>query len=230
MKNLAFIFLIIGVALLGFGVHQYEVSDGADAGPTNVRLSEVERIGFLNLKNITIDAHLKVYPSLIYSFSAVAGQTEAKDFNRIRYSYYPVVSLIHPYAIKIDELTKKYGGVEKIPNNLLPELSMFSILVKTADFQKKSDLPTHVQIGNGITGIITNDYSGLSQDEKSLLLESFPKLDLNRVYLLDQGLQPIPSDHIYILIGGGVTLLLIGLVLFLILIFKFLKILFTRNP
>lgn len=222
MKNLAFILLIVGAALIGGGLQQHQIADGAEKDPVRVRLGALEKGAPLHPKYIIVGKHWKGYPYSVFEYKSLVGE-DAGPSSRVRHSYYPVVSESHPVGATLAQLTQRYGSLRKVPEAEMPALSDYALLVRTTEFKRVSDLPTGWKKGAQLSGLIMNNYGHLSSEELKLLSDGFPEVDLRRMKVLDLGREPLQQDYVLMLLGGGAGTLVLSMVLFSWLIVRFFR-------
>lgn len=155
---------------------------------------------------IRLGEHYRIYSHLIY-----AQDTTLDDPTAIDAIWYPVVSDQHTLAEPIKALRKEYGEYARVPQRAVPMVEQFAVLVRTSQFDTRIELPRGVDWADHIQGELYR-YSTLSEAERSIIKRAYPKVDLNRVIVLQH--ERVPSG-IIIAIGlllMGVPLLILPLI------------------
>ena len=86
------------------------------------------------------------------------------------------------------------------------------LVVTTNSVGNDAELQAFVR-QTSFSGLITSEFYSLDLDVQTLLNESFPQVDFNEVYILQEGRAVSGSSHVVELLCGGILLLLVGLYL-----------------
>jgi len=84
----------------------------------------------------------------------------------------------------------------------------FAILVKTTKWEKYKDIPVGLAVDLSLEGMIVNDLDPIKHDEVDLLKQSFPKLDLDKVLIFEEGRTPGSIGTPLLMIGGCIVVFL----------------------
>ena len=204
MFRIKLLLIIGGGALAYFGFQEFKVSKGSTAEPVNIELAEIET-GSADTSN----AHMligKHYPAF---FELIYWGEEGTD--KIDYVYYPVLSETHPFVVEINKLFEKYP--EEIPEDEIPEVGNFSVLVKSKRYKTLNEIPDGFEPVQLIQGLAINTISSLKKDEEDLMRQSFPKFDPDTVLVLEENREPAGAGKKFGMMGGGVVLALFGVFL-----------------
>ncbi len=200
----------LGAALLFVGFDEFEVGQGATQEPQPVELAEIEAGRVPDNTHLQIDAHWIMGHELVFQYT---DDGEVTDATKIDHSYYPALSPQHPFFLKVAELAEAHGGLEQIPDEVFPEVERFSLLVKTERYESVGELPDAAwDVAEPVSGLLVNRIRKLGKDERELLAQSFPGLDLGRVLILEEGRKPASAGWAFGLMGGGAALVLTGCV------------------
>jgi len=207
MFRIKLILIIAGGALAYFGFQEFQVSSGTTPEPVNVELAEIEA-GSADTSNahMVIGRHYPAFFELIY------WGEEGTD--KVDYVYYPILSETHPFVVKINALFEKYP--EEIPEEEVPEVGSFSVLVKSKRYKTVDEIPGGFEPVQLIQGLAINKISSLNDDEAQLMRESFPNYNPDDVLVLEEGRAPAGAGKKYGMMGGGVLIALVGLMLFFV--------------
>ena len=207
MKLLIMFFALV-VAYMG--VQELTLFLKAPDAPVEVALKDIEAKGEAPENWLTLSADLAVYDSIVYSYMGKEGDPEAS----IMYAYYPLLPIDHPYFLNIIKMSDKYEEGDEIAPEDIPVLENFTVLVKTEKWKKYKDMPQGIRSDLTIKGMIVNDLDPIKSDEVDLLKQSFPKLDLDKVLILEEGRTPGTITTPLLMIGGGLLVFLIPFVRF----------------
>jgi len=174
--------------------------------PVIATLKDIEDKGEAPENWLTLSADLAAYDGIVYSFMGKEGDPDAS----IMYAYYPLLSHDNPHAQNILKLNASYKEEEDaIPPEEIPVLENFTVLVKTDKWKKYKDIPWGLEADLIIKGMIINELDPIKHDEVDFLKQSFPKLDLDKVLILEEGRTPGPISIPLLMIGGGLLVFLV---------------------
>ena len=214
MIRLKLVLIGVGIALGFIGYQEYTVSQKASFPAAKVELQSIEDSAELSNNFIRIGSHWAVYPGSIYEYEMDKYETgEPDDKTKVNFTYYPIVSESHPYVIQLSELFDRYGDEASIPENEWPEFEQFSVLVKSKRFKTIGSIPLEWMDESSLEGLVINKIKTLTTEEASLLRESFPQIDLNKVLIVEDGRKPSSQAKSIGMLGGGSFLCLLGLFL-----------------
>ncbi|MDJ0848593.1 MAG: hypothetical protein QNK04_09465 [Myxococcota bacterium] len=131
---------------------------------------------------------------------------------RIRYAYDPVLSGSHPQMGQLANLERLYGGLDQVPEDMLPRPDDFALLVKTFRHKSVGSLPdANWAEGTPVRGLVVNRIYELKDDEEELIRQSFPGVSLERLLVLEEGRTPASERKAFAMMGGGALLAVVGL-------------------
>ena len=196
--------LIIGGGFLAFfGLQEYRVSMGTSAEPVQIDLAKVEAGETPTNNHWLIGEHAADYWGCVYEYE--------EDTKRITHLYYPIISDDNPYFDKLEELITKHGGPNNIPEAEYPDVDTFRVLVKTERFKKESAIPDGLSSDDSLQGLVINLIGSMDAEEERLIKQSFPKVNVDDVIILEEGREPASMMVSLGMLGGGVLLILAGL-------------------
>jgi hypothetical protein len=196
MFRIKLIIAVLGGIIVFWGAQEFRVSQGTSAEPVAADLAALESGQEPPNPHMQLGAHLALYPELVYEVtqskyaSGVPGPTA-----KVNHCYYPIISPDHPVVRSGD------------PN---ARLNQFAVLVRSKRFKTIADIPDESRQEASISGLVVNRIQSLDKEERKLILESFPSLDLDKVLLLEDGRRPASLAKSGGMIGGGLLLGLIG--------------------
>ncbi len=196
-----------GCGLSVWGWMENKVSTNATAEPVVMDLAKLEAGEKVVNNHIKLGEHHALYDSSIYSFKTKKkGKVEPGGNVKVDYTFYPIVSSTNPDMKELDKLKAKFGSLDKVPIEIdFPVPAHFVVLVKTKRFKKIDDIPLDfVRAENSIRGLVINEISSLTREEKQLIKDDFPKIDFNKIVILEDGRSPSSSEtSIGAMVAGG---------------------------
>jgi len=208
MWKLGIVLMVIGGCLAYFGYLEYQVGSQSSAKPVDVELADLEAGKPLPDNHTKIGRHHRIYGSSVYEYETDDG-SQPRPSSPVNWTYYPILSDKHPSIMKMRELEKKYGSWKKVPEAERPRVKDFAVIVKTEDFKTIKDIPGGRKYNKSISGLVINEIESLGDDEKDLIRAEFPKIEFEKVFILEEYRKPtsVPLS-IGLMIGGGVLIVL----------------------
>lgn len=200
-----------GAAIVWHGFEEHKVSRGTTAEAIDVKLADIEAGKISDNNHLKIGKHWALHTETIYSYSQSKYDTgEPGPNTSISYAFYPIISHSHEH---LKEVYAYWAKKEADPNfqGAAPTVRSFSVLVKTNRFDKLRDLPTDDKEVDSIKGLVVNRIRTLDDDEKKLISQSFPSVNLDKVLILDDGREPSSATASWAFMIGGVLLVLTGI-------------------
>jgi hypothetical protein len=209
---LRFTFGLIGLGgvLCFIGYQDFKASEGAAAEPQAASLIKLEHGIDPPNKHIEIGEHVAVYDALVYTYEEEGFSSEVDESTRIQYCFYPIVSLAHPFVTTVLGSDGKPLHEEITSENL----EDFKVVIRTGRFDKVGDLPRHTLAREEkVSGLIFNGWGSLDAEDKRLLKEMFPKVELEKLIIVHENRQPASTAFSFGMIGGGGLLAIVGVVM-----------------
>ena len=206
------LFIILGGGFLSVnGYQEYIVSSKTKNTPSATKLVDIEKGNKITNNYLILDEHWAFYSSCVYYYKTSKYDKEVKDSSTVEYAYYPALSIEHPYIIQLGKLEEKYGDLSKVPEGQFPKLENIDVLIKTEKFKTVGDIPAYIDTKKNMTGLVINSINSLNDDEKRLIQESFPKVNFNKVVIIEEGREPSSTTSSFAMMGGGVFIIFIGI-------------------
>jgi hypothetical protein len=208
---------VIGLCLALVGWQEYTLMGHSRAEPAVVELAALERGEIPENVHLRIGRHWRAWDELIYRWEIPQHQKEPDQNSTVKFVYYPILSSSHPYLKRVDEALERYGSWEAIPEQEQPKLDDFTVLVRSQRITRVGALPDgQWNESDAVQGLIVNGVRSLGIDERVLLQQSFPTLDLDAVLILEEDRKPASTVACLGMLGGGAMLLLATLYLLLV--------------
>jgi len=204
--------VVIGGILCYFGYREFSVSRGATKDPLTVELMNLEKDSETGNSNLAVGEHWAIYPAVVYEYETSSPGEQVSDTSKVNFAYYPIISDKHQFFKKMMVLVAQYGDVDSIPEKSFPSVDEFTVLVKTKRFGTVGSIPMD-DWGEekGVTGLVINRIKTLKGEERDLIQQSFPKVDLDKVLILEEGRTPTSSAGALGMIAGGALLIAMGI-------------------
>jgi len=179
--------IIIGALLLGWwGYKEFKLASGAKATPQKLTCAE------LGEKGPGANNHVALTDFFLVTHSFVYAEKKGK-WDTV---WVPAVPSDGPYLAKILETM-----AEKGENAELPPPEDCKVIVQFKDVTSERALDSYSSRSN-IKGLIINEIDSLGGEERRLLEQSYPGIDMSKCWILEPGRKPK---------SAGITLGAIGL-------------------
>ncbi|MEM7408688.1 MAG: hypothetical protein AAF430_00460 [Myxococcota bacterium] len=201
------------VAWLGW--QELTVSQGATELPMDISLSELESGSVPENPHLRIGDHYAMHHELVFSYRTERSQEneELGPEQKLDYAYYPIVAVDNRFIQEWMNLEKLYGDAAEIPEEQYPDPVEFTVLVRTERFKTFGSLPdAGWNEETELQGLVVNKIRSLTGEEKALVGEGFPNVDLAQVLLLEEGRQPASATKSFAMMGGGAFVAVLPLV------------------
>jgi hypothetical protein len=209
MFRLKLVVAVLGGMLAFFGYQEWRVSQGTTPEPIDVVLADVEAGNAPPNSHWKLGEHVAIYNAGVYQYKQSKYATgEPGPDAKVDYYYYPVLSSGHPFLVKLGELAEQNGGVANIPDDQIPAMNDFAVLVKTKKFGTIGSIPDEWAAEGNLQGLVINQITSLDNKEEELLRQGFPGLNTEKLLLLEADRHPAPIAKSGGMILGGSVLAL----------------------
>ncbi len=215
LKTVGWILLIVGGCLIWYGIQEYQVGADASPEPVDVDLVALEAGEELPDNHVKIGLHHSLYYSSVFEFEDEDETGRMTKSSKLNWLYTPLISDKHAYVDGLRALEKKYGSIKKIPRNAdWPPLKDFVVILKSEAYETVGDVPTGRKKYSSVTGLVINRIESLGEDEQRLIRKKFPKIDFDKVYIVEHGRKPSSAAAAIAFIVVGAILVLMCVALF----------------
>lgn len=207
------VLLIAAVALGVYAGREMAVSSGTQSEPLAVDLAKLEAGETPASNYVRVGEHWALYPISVYGYRKGKYDTNKQPTSTtsITHCYYPLISKSHSFAAVIPKVIQgNFDGPA-------PDFSTFRVLVKTERFGTLGSIPKNPALRNSVDGLFINRISSLDKEEAKLLKQEFPRLDLDKVLILEEDRKPTSMAAgmgmmfgAIALAGGGVGLFVVN--------------------
>lgn len=217
MGRILLAMVIGGGVLTFFGIQELRVSSGTSSEPADVSLKDLEDGKPIPNNYIKLGKHFAAHHETVYYYSkSKYDNSEPGPETSITYSYHPVISMDHPFMTELAALfLQSKNPKNPQPNFSPPKIQKFAVLVKTKKFKKLRDIPKP-DVADSIQGLVINEIDSLDSDEKKLISQNFPNLDLDKVLILEEDREPASGLKSWGMILGGAALILVAVGIFFV--------------
>ena len=178
----AIVLIVAGGALGYYGWSEYQLGSGSSDTPQEITLAELAENGPGN------NAHVKVTNLALLDNYVVE---EDKKTHRWSKLYVPAVGIETP--------TDEDG---------MPIASKFNVLIKSSKYSSEASAAA-LWAKESITGVVINKIASLGSDEKRLIAQSYPTVNISTVWIVEEGRKPTSSVTAMAMMGGGALLILL---------------------
>lgn len=200
--------LVIGGCLAYFGYEEYRVGGSSSAEPVDVELADLEEGKPLPDTHVRIGKNYRLYLFNVFEYVKEEGRRPGPD-TEVTWVYYPIVSEKHPAIVKLRQLRAKYGSLGKAPKAERPKVEDFAVLIKTERYGTVKELPDGFDYIASATGLVINRIESLGDEERRLIRGTFPKIDFDKVYILEEHREPTSrAVSIGFIVAGALVVLL----------------------
>jgi len=190
--------ILVCLGLAYYAWRETTVSAGVSATPVDADLAEIERTRTPPDLHLRLGRHVALYNFSVFEYESDRDPGPfLPDGTPVNYCLYPVVSESHPALSE--------EGAES------PD---FAVLVKTERFRVVGAIPGKQDREASVEGLVINRIESLDAEEKRLIREGLPGVDLSRVLILEENRTPTSgtgSVLLFVLAGaagvGGVVLI-----------------------
>ena len=216
-KIVGLILIVIGGCLAYFGFLEYRVGSDASQDPVAVELVDLEAGKPLPDNHIIIGLHHCMYNSSVIEYEYDDDErSDMRPSSPVNWIWSPLISGEHPYMQDIRKLIKTHGSLKKVPKGARwPVLKDFVVLLKSETYDTVGDIPDGRKAYKSVSGLVINRIESLGDDEKRLIRSKFPKIDFDKILIVEHGRKPSSTALSISIIIGGCVLFLIPVVLFL---------------
>lgn len=183
----AVVLVVAGIAAWLFAVDEGRWVGRVTTRPETLNLESVEQGNLPVNQFVSLRNHWAVYREHTETFRLDAN---ADGGRRIETLYYPVISDMNPYLLELAGLSRAFGGIDGIPSEEWPRIERMGVLVRTDSVQSLENVPPLIEFPDGLFGTVLHAETDLPGDERSLLAERWPDIDLSRVIIINAGHRP----------------------------------------
>jgi len=202
--------IVIGGCLIWYGVLEYQVGSEASVDPVNVELADLEAGSPLPDNHIKIGLHHCMYHLSVYDYDYDGDDETMRSSSELNWVWSPLISDKHPYVLKMKALINKHGGLKKIPKSAdWPVLKDFVVLLKSDYYETAGDVPGGRKPYKSVSGLVMNRIESIGDEEKRLIRSQFPKIDFDKILILEHNRTPtsVVASISFIAVGGLMALL-----------------------
>jgi hypothetical protein len=210
LSAVVWLFALGGVAIW-MGLGELETYRASSAVPTPIRLDDIESGSPIYNHNVVLGPHFLLFDLAVFRYHGGIGGEEPGPDVRVDETYVPAVSESHPFIEHLRALETRYGSLAAVPESVpFPEVGSYALIVRTKSFRTVGAIPRGIVHRGETSGLIVNRIDPLTSDERELLVEANPDVDIESVLILDVGRKLRPPGVSYAFIAGGSALCLLA--------------------
>ena len=224
LRTAGWILLIAGGCLIWYGIQEYQVGSDASPEPVDVDLAALEAGEPLPDDHVKIGLRHSLYSISVFNFEDEDGTGRMKRSSKLNWLSTPLISDKHPDMDGIRKLEKKYGSIKMTPRNAdWPPLKDFVVILKSKANKTVGDVPTGRKPYSPVTGLVINRIESLGGDEQRLIRQKFPKINFDKVCIVEHGRKPSST-------AGAIAVIVVGALLVLLCVALLNRVHASHNP
>lgn len=190
--------LIGGAALVFLGIQEWRLCAEVKGTPQKLSCAALARDGYGD------NAHVELTDFLASSAGFVYEKKRGGDWSKV---WVPLVPLDGPYAEMLRALPE---GAE------IPAPETFGVILQTSNAKNEKALGKLVD-KDVLRGVVINEIDSLDRETKKLLAESYPGIDLEKCWIVEEGrsVRSVAMCLLFIVLGlalagGGIFFFIRG--------------------
>ncbi len=197
MERLKIAMIVIGGVIGFLGFQEWQLRTVAKDQAQSITASQLAARGPGNNAHIILTDFFPSPGACVYESKRQGG-----PWTKV---WVPIVAMDSSY---VQELLRKFpnGNV----NGPVPTPTDVRIILKTTKAKDEHELASLFEREGQLHGMVINKIESLGSDEKRLLSESYPGIDISRCYIVDHDRSPAGTGKVLGLLGGGGFLVLGG--------------------
>ncbi|MDP7740886.1 MAG: hypothetical protein QGF67_05565 [Lentisphaeria bacterium] len=190
--------IVAGGVLLFMGLREFRMMQAAAPEPQTISCAELEKNGPGANSHVIMEDFILLEQAFVYE--------AAPGSNIWTKLYIPAVPIGGAYHLQILSMRDENG---RLPENT-PMPGDIGIIVKSEHISGKDELTT-LAAADALQGLVINKIKSLGSEEKRLLEESYPGVDFEACWIIEDKRRPPGMGKVAALGGGGIALLFAGL-------------------
>lgn len=202
MTRLKLVVLGVGAFLAWMGYQEWKLGSVAASAPQGITCAELEASGPGDNAHVLLSDFLLSEQAFVYE-----GYENSSRWNKIWIPAVPLGGAYHQQLLQYVDASGRFTTDD------LPLPTSFRVIVKSSRIHDEQQLAT-VAGADTLQGLIVNEVESLGSDERRLLAQSYPGIDLDSVYILEHGREPSGRGKTLGFVGSGVVLMMFGVASF----------------
>jgi hypothetical protein len=207
---LRFALVLVGLGVTVSGCDELILFAGSSAEPVAHDLREIERGIEPDDGNVELGGHWRLYDHAVVSYFESDGDPSHDPGVELTHVVYPIVSDDHPH---VKALREWFDLLETDASSAgpSPPAGSFTVLVRDDSFAHAGDLPDLPERSSAIHGLITTAIVRHDDDDRAVLAEAYPGIDLDTILVLHRDRERSSAGAAILTLAGGSALVLVGL-------------------
>lgn len=195
--KLTVVMIVGGVVLAGFGVYEGLLALQSSAQPQFLTCQELIEDGPGGNRHVTMGDYLLCDWAFVYEVN----EDVPDDWTNIWVPAVPLGGPFHQRLQAIFQADPNYEGELPTPKDYL--------IVSSREIEDERQLIALAQ-ADVMQGMVVSGFSSLGSEEKRILTEQFPGIEVDGVQIFQHGRRPFSQALLVAMIGGGLVLVLAG--------------------
>lgn len=190
---------VVGAVLIYFGIQENSLASAADEKPQVITCEQLATAGPGDNAHVTLTDFVLWTDAFVYEEEG----SVVKKWSRVWIPAVPEGGEAHQAAV---EAVEEFGR-----NATIPPPKNIRIIVQ-ANAANENEVERLAE-RDALTGLVINRISDLGSEERGILEQSYPGVDFDHVWIIQEGRKPASGAKVAFMIGLGVLGCVIGLVL-----------------
>ncbi len=201
MARFKFALIAIGGVLAFLGYKEMSLSSQAKPEAQTLSVDELAASGYGE------NAHVELKDFILCGWSFVYREGSGGEaYNTV---WIPIVSMNDPEVVEVAMQMENDSSIETPAINSAPVIFKSSHIPDDDAMMRVADQQT-------VQGLIVNEIASISGEERKLLKEAYPNLDIDSAYILEHNRKPKGAGGTFGMMAGGGVLILLGIGLFVL--------------
>jgi hypothetical protein len=190
--------MVIGGAVLGWiGLKEWRLSGAASAKAQDLGCDKLESSGPGENAHIVLKDYLLCTDAFVYKGT----KSPSERWTTI---WVPAVPAEGAYVKSVRKFLENGGDPKNVPHP-----TTFNVIVKTSNVHNQQDL-SNFDSKTEIEGLVVNKVESLGGEEKRLLNQAYPGINVDKCYILEEGRMPKSRGAAGGMMAGGLALIVLG--------------------
>jgi hypothetical protein len=199
MYRIVIAMIVLGGVLTYWGYQEMSLASKTDPTPQEITCQELSDSGPGDNAHVVMSDFLLC--TMAYVYEGVGDSDTA--YKTVWVPAVPLGGAYHQMLLSMLDDEGNLQGNMPLPRDL-------AVLVKTSKVTSGEALD-RLADRDTLSGLVINEIASLGSQEKKILIDSYPGVDFDKVWILEHGRKPAGAGKMYGLMGGGLALMLVGL-------------------
>jgi hypothetical protein len=192
--------VVAGIVLAVWGVREARMSGLSKEDPQEITCEDLGRDGPGDNAHVIVTEF--VFPTGIFVYEE---KRRGGDWEKV---WVPVLPLGGEWHQKVLAIYEEHGE-ENLEDVMVPEPDSFSVIVRSEHVPDEDALDA-LENQDAFRGLVINEIDSLGREEKKILADEYPGVDLEKCWIVDHKREPKSTGTVILLIGLGAVLAAVG--------------------